>query len=157
MKKNISPDMALERLEDLCARSEQCTADLRSRLYRWGVPGQAAAHVIEQLENGRFVDDERFARAYVRDKYRFSRWGRRKIAAGLAAKRIPRHMISDALGEIDDEEYHAIMVAVLQAKARSMDDAVSYENRMKLLRFGASRGFEPGELAKIINSGELWR
>ncbi len=156
MKKTITPEMALERLEALCARSEQCTSDLLTRLYRWGVTGPSATRIIELLEDRRFVDDERFARAYVRDKYRFSRWGRRKIQAGLIAKRIARGMIDDALNEIDGDEYREIMVSVLQAKARSMEHPDAYDNRLKLLRFGVARGFEPGEVAKIINSGQLW-
>ena len=95
-------------------------------------------------------DDERFARAYVRDKLLYSHWGRRKISLGLYAKRIDRDTIEDALDEIDTKEYEGILLAFLQSRVRSIKEGNTYEGRTKLYRAGVARGFEPETVARLI-------
>ena len=150
-KRPITAEKAMERLEALCVRSEHCEDELRRKLYRWGLSGADAEHIIESLRDRRYVDDERFARAYVRDKLRFSRWGRVKIRMGLMAKRVCGATIAAALAEeIAEEEYEEILISVLKMKMRSIEDAAGYEGRTRLFRFGVSRGFEPGMVSDVI-------
>ena len=90
----MKPEQALMRLESLCARSEQSTWELRQKLMRWGIDDAASGKIIEQLVKTKFVDDCRFAHAYCRDKFRFSRWGKVKITNGLVQKRISKEYIN---------------------------------------------------------------
>lgn len=153
----MSPQDARARLEELCVRSEQCSFDLRQKLIRWGVERGCHDKLIEALTSARFVDDGRFARAYVRDKYRFDRWGRMKIVRGLMAKRIDRATINEALEEIDSKEYALNCFMLLRAKLRQISaDAERYEAKQKLLRFGAARGYEASLLIKLIDNERLW-
>lgn len=155
--KTISPQNALTRLEELCARSEQCSFDLRQKLVKWGVERRHHDEIIGALEKAMFVDDARFARAYVRDKYRFNRWGRMKIIRGLMAKRISRVDIDSSLDEIDVKEYALNCYRLLKAKLRTIPaECVRYDAKQKLLRFGVGRGFETALLVKFINSEKLW-
>lgn len=152
----MKADAALARLEELCARSEQCCFDLRSKLYRWKVE-QPHDPIIERLLERRFVDDERFARAFVRDKYRFDRWGRIKIAHALAAKRIERPIISSALEEIEPREYAINCFKLLKAKRKSLpDDIEPYDARSKLMRYAAGRGYEPNLIIRLLDNEKLW-
>lgn len=141
---------ALEKLENLCARSEQCEYEIRQKLARWLVPPAEADRIVGSLRSRRFVDDQRYAAAFVRDKYRFSRWGRIKISMALRLKRISRDTIEQALEEIDDDEYIAILRHLLRAKAATLAEPDTYEGRTKLFRFGASRGFEPALVASVL-------
>ena len=143
-KSPLAPEMALSRLESLCARSEQCSFDLRRKLSTWGIGADTADKIVMHLERDGFVDDARYAVAYVRDKYRFARWGRNKIRMGLAAKRISSTDVREALDAIDDEEYRGIMMALLRAKARvlGISPGCEYADKVRLMRFGVSRGFE---------------
>lgn len=153
----ISASRALERLEVLCARSEQCTFDLRRKLSRWGVSEDDAARIMSSLCRARFVDDERFARAYVLEKVRVSRWGRVKIRLGLVAKRIDRDIIEVALEEeIDSREYEGNLIEILRAKMRTIDDPDSYEGKTRLFRHGVMRGYESREVVAAIKSDGLW-
>ncbi|MCM1482714.1 MAG: RecX family transcriptional regulator [Muribaculaceae bacterium] len=147
---------ATARLEALCAKSEQCTYDIRDKLKRWGVPTATAEAVIRHLTQASYVNDSRFASAYVRDKYRFSCWGRRKISAGLYAKRIDRDIATRALDEIDVKEYATIAFRTVKAKLRSLDRTDMRLCREKLLRFGMARGYETKLLLKILDSRSLW-
>lgn len=153
--KAVTEEMALSRLQALCAGAEQCTADLRKKLTRWGLSASKSNAIIRRLEKDRFVDDARFARAYAHDKLFFSGWGAYKISQGLWAKGIPRGMVRDALDEIDREEYEHKAFEVLKAKTRSLER--TRENMVKLMRFGASRGFEAALVVRIVKSAELWK
>lgn len=157
MRKEMTAKQALMRLEDLCARGEQCSNDLRHKLAGWGISSDVSDKILARLKRDRYVDDSRFARAYCRDKFCFSRWGRIKIKNGLVLKRIPREYIAEALDEIDEDEYLGTLVALLRSKARTIDAARSYEDKMRLLRFAVSRGFETSLAAKVINGGEIWQ
>lgn len=149
-RKTLTAANALMRLQDLCARSEQCSYDLMQKLRRWGVPQGDAEKVMEQLYRGRYCDDRRFAEAFVRDKALYNRWGRRKIALGLYAKRIPSGIASDALDTIDPDEYLATLRALARAKARRLGSLAEYEEKAKLFRFLAARGFESELISKVI-------
>ena len=100
-RKPISPQNALSRLEDLCARSEQCSGEARKKLSGWGIAPTDAERIISSLVERRFIDDSRFCRAFVRDKLYFARWGRRKIQLSLAHKQISRGLDSLALLALD--------------------------------------------------------
>lgn len=133
----------MAKLQDMCARAERSEGELREKMRGWGVNGNDSNEIIASLRRDRYVDDARFASAYARDKMRFSHWGKRKIAQGLAAKRVARDIVADALSQLDDEEYSQALEHVLEAKLKSMPDALSdYEHRAKLYKFLLSRGFE---------------
>ena len=155
-KKVVKPQDALLRLEALCAQAEQCTYDLRLKLYRWGLSSTDSAKIIKQLLETRFVDDARFAVAYCRDKYRFNRWGRLKIVYGLRAKQISSKDIQEALNTIEEDEYEAILVSVIKSKAKTIKGVDTYEGRTKLFRYAASRGYESSLIAQIIKNQSSW-
>lgn len=150
MKNLPTPKEALVKLQELCARSEQCSSDIRERLYKWNITQPLADKIITLLIKDRYIDDSRFARGFVCDKYRFSGWGIHKISTALTAKKIPRNIISTALKEIDQQEYRQKAFQALNNKARSIHYDKSYEAKVKLWRFGASRGFESALLNSII-------
>lgn len=156
MKKEVTKAMALDRLEALCANAERCESELRQKLWNWRVNQADSEEIMKHLRTNRFVDDARFARSFVRDKYRLSLWGRRKIVSALMAKRVDAALIREALDEIEEDIYQANARSVVAAKMRSLKDANSYEGRTKLFRYGVGRGYEPALVAAIIKNPELW-
>ncbi len=158
MKKTPNPETMLTSLQALCARSEQCSFDIRRKLYTKGFSRQQSDIILKELIDNRFVNDERFTRAYVRDKYRFQRWGRKKIVSSLLAKCIPMETIKKAISEIDPRQYVANALRIMQLKTNELGpEAQTYEGRQKLLRHALSRGYEPALAIKIIESGKLWQ
>lgn len=149
-RKSITPDNALRRLEDLCARSEQCSGEARKKLYNWGIPAKDTEQIISSLIERRFIDDRRYCRAYVRDKLMFSHWGKRKIKLSLTQKRIDRDIIDSELEQIDVDTYTDILKKIVLAKARTIKDADTYDGRTRLFRFAVSRGFEPSLVSQVI-------
>ena len=148
-KKPITKEAALLRMADLCARGERCAYEIREKLRKLIVPSSTANEIIEYLEENRYIDDLRFAKAYARDKVRFSGWGRNKIRMALAVKRISSSEIREALDELDEEEYLLSLTKAAEAKARTLD-LTDYADRAKLYRHLASRGFESGLISKAL-------
>lgn len=157
-RKPITPNNAFLRLSTLCARCEQAEGDLRKKLHDWGVSSSDADDIITRLQQERYLDNERFARAYCRDKLRFNGWGRIKIAFMLKGKGIEQESIDAALSEIDEEQYATILNEVLIAKVKTLKDKEPEQARASLLRFAASRGFEPAlffpAVSKIVSNND---
>ncbi|MDE6269815.1 MAG: RecX family transcriptional regulator, partial [Muribaculaceae bacterium] len=150
----VTPEQAYERLADACSRAEYCTHELRQKLLRMGVGADDAARVLGRLSRERYVDDGRYARAFVRLKAGYGRWGRRKIAYALAMKRIDRRIVSEAMDEIDPEAYAEALKGLLKAKLRSggQELLTSYEGRTRLFRYAAGRGYEADAIAAAIKT-----
>jgi regulatory protein len=149
-KAPISPERAIIKVEELCAKAERCSEEIRQKLYRMGLEYADIERIINSLIERRFLDDKRFTRAFVRDKVAFARWGKRKIAQALYVKRIDRDTIREALDGIDEEMYMSNLQHIINLKAKTLADADSYEGKTKLFRFAASRGFEPDLVASVI-------
>ena len=143
MAKILTPPEALHRAAALCSSAEHCTADIREKLARWGVTEADSRTIIARLVQERFIDEQRYAVAFVKDKFRFSGWGRIKMRYALQQKRIDGSDIDHALATLDEEPYNDRLLELLQAKSRSIRDDDPEARRAKLFRFAASRGFEP--------------
>lgn len=150
-RKPITPDNAYLRLATLCARCEQAEGDLRKKLHDWGVGTNDANAIIMRLKQERYLDNERYARAYCRDKLRFNGWGRLKLSFMLKGKGIEQDIIDAALSEIDNEQYAHILNDALEAKAKTLKSEDPQLSRAALLRFAASRGFEPAIIYKAVD------
>ena len=138
-----------------CARSEACRADIRLALARRSVYGEAADSLLDRLEDEGYIDEARYARAFVHDRSRYDRWGRIKIGAALRQKNIASSLINAALQtEIDETEYAATLRALLAAKRRSVKADTPEQLRQKLVRFAASRGFEADLIFQCIDQLE---
>ena len=149
-KKIITPEKALERLETLCAKSERCTDEVRRKLITWGIQSADREEIIESLQRRRFIDDARFANAYVRDKWQFNHWGRRKIMAGLTSKHISGETARTAIAEeIDSEAYYAKLRDIAVTRLRRAGD-IGYEQGTKVLRSLVNAGYEPSLAARAI-------
>ena len=147
----ISPEAAFNKAATLCARCEQAAADVRTKLLNWGLEPSDAETIIERLINDNYLDEQRFARAFVNDKFKFNGWGRMKIAHQLRAKGITSECIDEALSLIDNDEYLATLERILTTKAATLQGREPQQARAALMRFAASRGFEPALFCPIAN------
>lgn len=145
------------RLETLCVRAEHSTGELTERLRRWGIGVEDTEKILKSLKKHKFVDDTRFARAYVSDKIKFARWGKRKVYHGMMMKKVDPGIIKEVLSEIDSELYAGALEAVLQTKITANPQLMeTYEGRTKLYRIALSRGFEP-QLCSTVLRGLIER
>ena len=155
IKKETTVQQAFSKLAALCAKGEHCQWDMLQKMRQWGVSDKDQASVMQRLVDGRYVDDERFARAFCADKLHYNKWGRRKIEQALWMKHIDEDIAHRVLDDIDDEEYLAILRPLLRQKERSLKAANDYERRMKLMKFALSRGFTTDIIRQCVGGEEL--
>ena len=139
--KEVTEQGAYLQLAQLCARAEHCQHEMLEKMRRWEMSDEAQARVMARLVRERYVDDERYARAFVRDKIRYNKWGRRKVEQALWQKRIDEVIRQQVLDEVDDKEYLSVLRPLLKQKRRSTKAASDYELNQKLVRFALGRGF----------------
>ncbi len=154
MKKPAKPityETALERCAAACARAEHSAGELRKKMVRWRLPRQDADRVIDFLYDNAFIDDARFAHAFVNDKVAFDLWGRIKIRQALRLHGIDSETIAAALDDVDSELYRHNLDTLLRQKAKLTTETDPYKRKTALYRFAASRGYESELALPIIN------
>ena len=149
--KKISEPEALNKAAAYCTLCERCISEVKAKLDSWGIGYASQTKILERLIDEKFIDERRYCSAFVNDKLRFNHWGRIKIRAKLIEKRLPRVLITDALENIDEEEYNNVLRTLLANKAKEVSTDEERKRREKLLRFAASRGFEPLLIMKQMN------
>jgi regulatory protein len=141
MKKEKTEQEAYLELAALCAQAEHCQQEMRDKMRRWEMDEAVQERVIGRLVKERYIDEERYTRAFVNDKIRYQKWGRRKIQQALWMKRIDNDIQQRVLDEVGDEEYLDVLRPLLKQKRKTTKAQSDYELNQKLLRFALGRGF----------------
>lgn len=162
--KKMTEQEALAKLMTICSQSEHCSGEMVEKMRKWELEETAQARIMEQLVKGKFVDDERFTRAFAKDKLRYNKWGRRKIEQALWLKHIPNDISQRVLDELgiggdnsrsdDDSEYVQILRELLRNKTRSVKAKNAYERNGKLIKFALGRGFSMDVIMKVIEESD---
>ena len=134
-----------------CSLSEHCIKKVREKLVQWETPKEFIDPIIEKLLEQDYINEERFSRAFVKDKFRFNHWGRIKIQTHLRALEISSENIARAMQEINEDEYAEILDEIVEKKRKTIKKGTDYEIRAKLLRHALSRGFEYEIIASKLN------
>lgn len=154
MKKEMTEQEAYLQLAALCAQAEHCEQEMRDKMRRWELDETVQNRIVDRLIKERYVDDERYARAFVKDKIRYNKWGRRKVQQALWMKRIDADVQQQVLDEIDEKEYLDVLRPLLKQKRKSIKAESDYELNQKLLRFALGRGFGFDIIRQCLDVGE---
>lgn len=139
------PDAAtLEKVRKYCAYQERCQQEVRRKLSQEGIWGDEAEAVIADLISSNFINEERYARAFCRGKFRISKWGRRKITAALKQKQLSAYCINAGLSEISEKEYREVL--------RQQIGKQKGKSAAAILRLMAGRGFEPDLIQNVLKA-----
>ncbi len=148
--KSMTEEQALARLTALCASAEHCTGEMIDKMTKWEIPEEVQARIMEHLVSNKYVDDERYCRAFVHDKMEYNHWGRRKIEQALYVKHVDKAIQTKVLDEIPDSDFIDILRPLLDQKRRQTRADNDYEMNIKLMRFAASRGFTIDQIRQCI-------
>ena len=142
----------LARAERYCANEEQCRTSVRKKLCDWGATPNTSTKIVNRLIDQGYIDERRYARAYVASKLRNQKWGRLKVIYQLRSKQVPPKFITEALAEIPDEEYRNILIDVAKTKWDTYSPTEpTAKRRSKLVTFLASRGYEAPEIKAMVD------
>ena len=149
-QKHISYEKALKKAMLLCSKSEKCKSDIRKKLYDWKAKKSEHNKIIEELEKMKFIDEQRYTRFYVRDKFKFNKWGKIKIRAMLFEKQISEKLIESTLIEISMADYIKTLNDIIKQKNKSLKEEDRYKRKNKILQFATGRGFELSLILEIL-------
>lgn len=149
--KELTEQEAYQKAAAICAVAENCKADIMSKLQKWGVMNEMAEQVLNRLIENNFIDEARYARCFVSDKFRYNKWGRLKIRQALRMKRLSDDIIEEALSTIDEDHYDQMIQSLIKAKIKILKGERNYEYRCKILRYVIGRGFEPECISRQIS------
>lgn len=137
----ITTFQALEKLRKYCAYSERSHFDVRSKLKQWNIDEIASESIISSLIEERFLNEERYAEAYVQGKIRINHWGKNKIKQGLRQHKISEPCIKRAFAKIDFDEYIEILIKEGLKKLK-LSKGNNLQKQQKTIQFLISKGFE---------------
>ncbi len=126
-----------------CKYQERCHSEVRNKLYELGFGKTDVEYQISELISAGVLNEERFARAFARGKWRLLKWGRVKITQHLKAKKVSDYCIKKGLSEIDGDEYEAILLKIAEKKAEELKKERNIRAKMaKMQRFLLQKGYE---------------
>ena len=140
----------MKRAASFCAESERNVAEVERKLRKWGVDDDDIDSIIDRLKSEDFLNEERYCKAYINDRFRLNHWGKVKIRYELGKRDVDRQYIDAALADIDDDEYIEVLKEVVEAKRRTLKDTDTYSASAKILRYALTRGFESDIVSKVI-------
>ncbi|MCF0199792.1 MAG: RecX family transcriptional regulator [Bacteroidales bacterium] len=148
--KPLSPDQVLDKMAKYCAYQERCLKDVVDKMKAFDLNEDDKKEILNYLIDNRFVDNERFARSFVRGKVNQSGWGVNKIRFHLLQKGIEKSIIDEALQGLDDENYRQRLCDILKSKLKTVKAENDFEKRRKLAAYAIQKGFEPNLVFTLV-------
>jgi regulatory protein len=142
MKKFSLPE-ALGKIRRYCAYQERCHQEVKNKLFEFGLYSDEVNEVISELITSGFLNEERFARAFVGGKFRMKKWGRIKIVNELESKGVSANCIRLGLKEIDENDYQKILSEILLKKSEAIAEENLFAKRDKISKYAIQKGYEP--------------
>ena len=150
MAKYYSYDAALDKMQKYCAMQERCQSEIRSKLIEIKIYGEDLESIIAELITDNFLSEERYAKAFVRGKFRMNQWGKTKIKQALQLKKISPYCIKKGMEEITDEAYIETLKELLEKKKNILRETDSFQRNQKLLQYAIGKGFENELIQKFL-------
>jgi len=138
-----------------CSAAEHCKSEVLEKASRFELTAEEQLTLIQKLKQEGFLNEQRFVKAFVNDRFRFNKWGRIKIRYMLRQKGISTELIEEGVGLINDEDYHEMLLTILKHKKPSIKSKSNYELRGKMLRYAAGKGFEPSIASKCLREMDI--
>ena len=143
---------ALGKAQNFCSKQETCISGIRKKLDQWGVNPAYHERIQKDLEAEKFIDETRYASLFVKEKFRLNQWGIIKIRQTMKAKQIPEYIINEAVNKIPDDEYFRTLEKIMRQKLGNIKAGNKFEQKGKLYRYAASKGYENDKIMQVINN-----
>ena len=141
-QRNLSQAEIYQKLMRYCAYQDRCSADIAKKIRLWDLGNDVLEDALAFLKEEGFIDDLRYAKSFVRGKFRSNKWGTAKIKEGLYGKQISRAIIDEALLELKEENYEEQLLNILLKKDKLLKEDDPYKRKQKLALHAQSKGYE---------------
>lgn len=151
-QKSYTVKEATLKLMQYCAYRDRSHKEVEEKLREMRMIPAACEQIIMQLMQENFLNEERFARSFVRGKFRIKKWGRVKITQELKYREISSPLIKIALTEIEEQEYFNTLTEIAEKKYILLKEKDPYKKRGKLTNYLLQRGFESSLIYEVLNN-----
>lgn len=151
-QKSYTVQEATLKLMQYCAYRDRSQKEVEEKLREMRMIPQACEQIIIKLMQENFLNEERYARSFVRGKFRIKKWGRIKIKQELKFKEIGSPLIKIALSEIDEKEYYKTLVELAEKKVVLIKEKDPFKKRQKLANYLLQKGYESSMVFEVANS-----
>jgi len=149
--KYISKEEALIKLQKYCAYQDRCHQEVRAKLLELEIFGDDLENIIVDLISEKFLDEERFARSYVRGKFRMKSWGRIRIRQELKQRNISPYCLRKGFEEINEIDYEATLTKLIKKKNKEEREKNEFKRKGKLAQYAIRKGYETYLVWKVIH------
>jgi len=149
--KTYTVEEALARLRNYCAYQERCHQEVRRKLVSMRMIPEAIDQIIVALLDHNFLNEERFAKAYVRGKFRIKKWGRRRLTLELKKKEIGIFNINQAISQINELDYLEVFNDLSESRLSFIKESNKLKKRKKLADYLLYRGWESHLVYQRVN------
>jgi regulatory protein len=149
-RKYLTKEQALQKLRHYCGYQERCHYEVKQKLYELGVRKTDHDELTASLIEDNYLNEERFALAFARGRFRMKQWGRVKIKYELKQKQVSEYCIKKALNEIPEEEYMDILQKLAKEKYDSLKNEQYLVRKKKTVDFLLQRGYEWELVREVI-------
>ncbi|MDC0009113.1 RecX family transcriptional regulator [Winogradskyella sp.] len=151
LQKTYTVDEALKKLENYCAYQERCHKEVRSKLREMRMIPQVIDTIVVHLIEHNYLNEERFAKSFVRGKFRIKKWGKVRLVRELKLRDISKYSIDTALQEIDLDDYFVTLDALVQKRIAQVTEKNIYKKKKKVADYLLYRGWESHLIYEKIN------
>ncbi|MGE0588602.1 MAG: regulatory protein RecX [Cyclobacteriaceae bacterium] len=149
-QKRLSPEQALQKIYHYCAYQERSHKEVRNKLYTYGLWRNQVEDLITRLITEGYLNEERFAKSFAGGKFRMKKWGKVKITRELEAHGLTQRCIRQGLNEIDEQDYHRALEALITRKWDTIEEPNAFKKKDKVARYAIMKGYEPDLVWGII-------
>lgn len=150
-KKYLTKEQAIQKLKHYCSYQERSHYEVQQKLWDLGVRRAEHDEIISTLIEEDYLNEERFAKAFVGGKFRMKDWGRKKIYYGLKEKQVSEYNIKKAMKEIDEEDYIKTLRELVEKKYASLKGEQYLVRKKKTIDFLLQRGFENDLVLNVLS------
>ena len=148
----FTAEQAVPKIKQYCGYQERCHAEVRDKLYSFGLRKTEVEEIISELITENYLNEERFAIHFAGGKFRMRQWGKIKIKQALKAKQVSDYCIRKALKEIDSKEYQKTFQKLAEQKLKTLKSERNiFIKKRKMQDFLLQKGFEMEMIREAIN------
>jgi len=144
IRKQLSKEQALQKLKHYCGYQDRSHSEVKEKLYSLGVWKKDHDEIMAALIEENYLNEERFALAFARGKFRMKQWGRVKIKYELKQRQVSEYSIKKALKQIDEEEYMTSLKKLAEDRYASLKGEQYLVRKKKTIDYLMQKGYEPG-------------
>lgn len=151
----LSKEDALFHMQKVCSVQDRCSSEIRTRLIEHGVYGEDLEQVLAELIIDNFLNEERYAKAYVSGKFKIKKWGKIKIRQELKFRKISEYSMKKAFQEIDYDDYLFTITNLLEKKNATLRAKDKWDRKKKLTSYAQQKGYEYDVIKEALENLNL--